>query len=191
MQIRIELIKSCIACERKAQFELYKSCYGLLMSICYRYEKNKEDAEEMVNMAFLKILKNIQHYQQKVPFEAWIRKIMINTIIDRYRTNKRMNETMLNTDFSESKHHNNSYDLNEADLAYNAESLENLLLHLPEMSRKVFNLYAIDGFSHKEISDMLGISEGTSKWHVSTSRVKLKDLLIQLNNSLNNAKIAI
>lgn len=146
------------------------------MGVCMRYEKNKEDAEELLNQAFLKILKNISKYDWKAPFEAWIRRIMINTIIDNYRKYKKDNENMRYTAMDEDyKDVNITY--NDAFLQFEATELENMLKLLPDMSRKVFNLYAIEGYSHREIGNMLGLSEGTSKWYVSSARKKLRELL--------------
>lgn len=146
------------------------------MSVCLRYEKNKEDAEELLNMGFLKIVTKLEKYQTKIPFEAWIRRIMINTIIDEYRKNKKKNETIEYTDF-EDHNYDRHFDFNEADKNFDAEGLERLIRKLPEMSQKVFNMHVIDGYSHKEISDELGISIGTSKWHVSNARTMLKEMI--------------
>lgn len=174
MNVSNELIQGCISKDRKAQFELYKECYSVLLSVCFRYKNNKEDAEEMLNIGFLKILNSMDKYSSNVPFEAWIRRIMINTLIDEFRKSKKERENLEYADLKESGLDNKQSDLNSADLQFDAEELEQLLKQLPDMSCKVFNLYAIDGYSHKEIADMLGISVGTSKWHVSFSRAELK-----------------
>ena len=89
MNIEKHLLEGCIRGERKAQYELYKLCYGILMAVCFRYERNKEDAEFLLNKAFLKILNNLESYSSSVPFEAWIRRITINTAIDEYRKSQR------------------------------------------------------------------------------------------------------
>lgn len=147
------------------------------MSVCCRYKSNKEDAEEILNIGFLKILNSMDKYQDKVPFIAWIRRIMINTIIDEYRKSKNERENMEYMDINESKYSNTEYEGNTADLELDATDLLKMLDNLPDMSKKVFNLYAIDGYSHKEISEMLNISVGTSKWHVSFSRTELKKII--------------
>ncbi|MBL4623955.1 MAG: RNA polymerase sigma factor [Flavobacteriales bacterium] len=177
MNIDKKLIRSCTKNDRKAQFKLYKECYRLLMSVCYRYKKDKSEAEGLMNQGFLKILTNLDKYSENVPFEAWSRKIMINTIIDEYRKNKKNKETIEYADFQESTYDHHSVDYNEADKQFNAEELKLMLLKLPDMSRKVFNLYAVDGYSHKEIAEMFSISVGTSKWHVSFARAELKKLI--------------
>lgn len=177
MKIDIKLILSCTKNDRKAQFELYKICYTMLMSVCYRYKNEKSEAEALLNQGFLKILTNLDKYNDSVPFEAWSRKIMINTIIDEYRKTRKDKEHIEYADFQEPVYDQQSVDYNEADKEFNAEELKLMLEKLPDMSKKVFNLYAIDGFTHKEISEMLSISVGTSKWHVSFARTELKKLI--------------
>ncbi len=176
MQIDNEIIEKCKNNDRRAQHELYKHCFSILMSVCLRYEKNREDAEELLNMGFLKIVTKLDKYQTKIPFEAWIRRIMINTIIDQYRKNKRQNETIEYTDFEDNSF-DKHFDYNEADKNFDAESLRKLIRKLPDMSRQVFNMHVLDGYSHKEISDEIGISVGTSKWHVSNARTMLKEMI--------------
>lgn len=181
MLIDQELIQRCIAQERRAQHELYKKCFSILMSVCIRYEKNRTDAEALLNMGFLKIVTKLDKYQTSIPFEAWIRRIMINTVIDEYRKNKKEQETIEYTDF-EDYHYNRSIDYNAADKLFDAEELQIMINDLPTVSKRVFNLHVIDGYSHKEISDMLEISVGTSKWHVSNARKLLKERIEQKLN---------
>ncbi|MDX2248151.1 MAG: RNA polymerase sigma factor [Bacteroidia bacterium] len=172
-----ELIRACIKEDRLAQSQLYRRCFSALMGICMRYMKNEDDAVAVLNMGFLKILKNLDKRRAEVPFEAWIRRIMINTIIDEFRKNKRHLETLTYTDFESGSFPQDFVDLNEAEHKFDAEAIGQMIQELPEMSRKVFNLYAIDGYSHKEIGEMMGISDGTSKWHVSFARTKIKEMM--------------
>lgn len=187
MKIDKALIQSCVESDRRAQNQLYKKCFGILMGVCMRYEREREEAEELLNQAFLKILRNIDKYDYKAPFEAWIRRIMINTIIDNYRKYKKDKENLqysaMDTDWKDV-----GISLNDAYLEFEAEELENMLKKLPDMSRKVFNLFAIEGFSHKEIGDMLGLSDGTSKWHVSVARARLKELIYEKLNEKRSIK---
>lgn len=182
MNVNRELLKSCKKEDRKAQFELYKQCYSILMSICMRYEKNKEDAEFLLNKAFYKILKNIGNYKEEVPFEAWIRRITINTVIDEYRKNKRQKVDYVEEPMDHAPV--SVMDYNEADQRFDAEELQNLISQLPNISQKVFNLYVIEGFNHKEIADKLGMSEGTSKWHLSSARQKLRQMVKKILNNV-------
>lgn len=177
MAINPTLIKDCAKGDRKAQFQLYRSCFGLLMSVCLRYRKNQEDATEILNVGFMKILTNLDKYKDHIPFEAWSRRIMINTLIDDFRKNRKVKELIESTDFEHEKIYNDSVDYNEADLQFDAEDLQAIINQLPPMSGKVFNLFAIDGYSHKEIGSMLGISDGTSKWHLSFARKKLQGMV--------------
>jgi len=140
-----------------------------------RYSKDKDTASESLNMGFLKILRNLGTYRPEIPFKAWIRRVMVNTLIDEYRKNVRERERVTyveeyfdSSDFS---------DVNEAlsRISYN-QIVEQIGL-LPEATKKVFNLFAIDGYSHKEISELLSISEGTSKWHLNAARQKLKEYI--------------
>ncbi|MCE3229333.1 MAG: polymerase sigma factor, sigma-70 family [Bacteroidetes bacterium] len=173
MNIQPSLIASCIKRDRKAEYELYKNTYSYLMSICLRYTKDKDMASEMLNVGFLKILSNLEKYNLAIPFKVWIRKIMVNTLIDEYRKSKREKERVTyveeyydSTDYSEA---------NEAISKINVQQIYALINDLPEATKQVFNLFVIDGYAHKEIADMLGISEGTSKWHLNAARQKLKD----------------
>jgi len=175
MQLDKELLKLCLKEDRKAQFQLYRTCFSTLMRICARYEKNKEDATALLNMGFLKICNNLDKYSLKIPFEAWIRRIMINTIIDEYRKNKERLERTEYVDFQDGYGYaSNFVDFNEADLAFDARELRDMIEALPPVSKKVFNLYVVDGYSHKEIAAMLEISEATSRWHLSNSRTIIK-----------------
>ncbi len=175
MEIEPQLIDDCAKGKRKAQSELYRRCYGVLMGVCMRYHKQEDQAVAAMNMAFLKILNNLKKKKAHVPFEAWIRRITINTIVDDFRKNRKHRESISYVDFEAQGDPSEMVDVNTADLHFDAEALEVIIQLLPPVSREVFNLYAIDGYTHKEISHMLGISVGTSKWHVSAARKKIKE----------------
>ena len=177
MNIPAQLISDCKKGDRRAQFQLYKSCFNTLMGVCIRYKKDESDASAVLNSGFLKILNNLDKYRAEVPFQAWIRRIMINTIIDEFRKNRKVRELIEHTDFEDFHNHQDLVEFNTADLNFEAEQLERMVKRLPPVSQKVFNLYAIDGYSHKEIGEMLDISDGTSKWHLSFSRKKLKEFI--------------
>jgi RNA polymerase sigma-70 factor (ECF subfamily) len=177
------LIARCIREEPKAQYELYRALHGMMLSICSRYERNREDATACMNQGFLKILQNIRKKRPEVPFEPWARRIIINTVIDNYRKERERKSTetldvpVEASSFSE---------VNEYLGQMEAEAFAELLQRVPSTSRKVFNLFAIDGFAHAEIAAVLGMSEGTSKWHVSNARSILQQAIAQLavtNNS--------
>ncbi|MBS1650991.1 MAG: RNA polymerase sigma factor [Bacteroidetes bacterium] len=172
MDISHELIKRCIKRESKAEYELYKLTYSYLIGICLRYGRDKDMANEWLNTAFLKILTNIANYNQNLSFKAWIKRIMVNTLIDEYRKSKRDKEHI---SYVETYYDSYSFsEINEGLSRINCNQIHELVAKLPSACREVFNLFVIDGFSHKEIAEMLGISEGTSKWYLSEGRQKLK-----------------
>jgi RNA polymerase sigma factor (sigma-70 family) len=175
MNVQPPLIAACIKHERRAEYELYRVIYSYLMSICMRYAKDRDTASELLNAGYMKILSNLSSYKPEVPFKAWIRRIMVNTLIDEYRRNKREREKVTyveeyydSTDYSE---------VNEALSRINCKQILDHIARLPEATKKVFNLFVIDGYSHKEIAGLLEISEGTSKWHMNSARQKLKEMI--------------
>ncbi len=176
MQADSDLLARCRKNDRKAHNELYRQCFGYLLAICRRYCNNKEDAESLLNQGFLKIITHLDKYKEDVPFGSWIGRIMVNTIIDEFRRDKKRRENMSGLEIDEIQSMSN-IDFNEAEQNLDAEALERLIQQLPETSKKVFNLYAIDGYTHKEIGEMLNISDGTSKWHVSYARKSLQEML--------------
>lgn len=177
MKITSDLLKQCQKNDRKAQNELYRQCFSFLMGISLRYAKDREEAKALVNFGFFKIVTNLEKYSEEIVFEVWVRRIMINCIIDEYRKDRKRREHQQTTDFSEAASFLHPVDFNQAAKEIDAEQLEIMIRKLPAMSQKVFNLYAIDGYSHKEIAEMLGISDGTSKWHVSFARKSLQQML--------------
>lgn len=143
------------------------------MRICLRYAKNKDEAVEMVNDGFMKVFMNIQRYDVDRPFKGWLSTIMINTSIDYYRNRiKQIEMEELN-----GKH---EVEDSENILSHlNYEDLIKLVQKLSYAYRTVFNLFAIDGYSHEEISNMLSISVGTSKSNLFKARENLKKLLVK------------
>ncbi|MEL6864162.1 MAG: sigma-70 family RNA polymerase sigma factor [Bacteroidota bacterium] len=187
MNLKQQLIADCRKGDRKAQFQLYRNCFNRLMGICMRYKKDEEEAAASLNMGFLKILNNLDKYRPEVPFEAWISRIMINNLIDEFRKDRKVRELIEYKDFSQEDPSTDSLDFNLADQRFDAEQLEAMIRRLPPVSQKVFNLFAIDGYSHAEIANMLKMSVGTSKWHLSSARKKIQDMI---NQALNASKIS-
>lgn len=180
MNVDPHILEACRRSDRKAQSALYKQCFSLLMGVCVRYVKQEDEAVALLNMGFLKILNNLDRYRSEVPFEAWIRRIMINTVIDEYRKNKKHKALIEYTDQEDKAvYTSDSVAYNDAAEQLEAEEIEQMIRALPPVSQQVFNLYAIDGYSHKEIGEMLRISVGTSKWHVSFARQKIREMLVK------------
>lgn len=156
-----------------------------MMSICCRYVNSQEEAQEMLNIGFMKILYNLEKYKPEVPFRFWMRKVMINILIDEYRKEKKHKENIQYVQEYYDSEENS--ELNEALVKMNVDHIHSLIMKLPPVSQRVFNLFVIDGFSHKEIAQMLDMSEGTSKWHLNFSRNKLKEML---RNFISPLKVA-
>ena len=151
---------------------LYKAFYGFAMSICLRYAGNRYEASEIMNQGFLKVFTNLQKYDTGRPFIAWVGRIMMNTSVDYYRSNLKLS---LNDDLdaAEDIGHNEL-----PDQKLNYDDLIGMIQQLPNAYRTVFNLFAIEGFSHEEIATQLGISTGTSKSNLFKAREKLKNMVI-------------
>lgn len=173
-----QLIEQCNNGDRKAQSMLYHNLSGILMGICRRYYKNREDCVMHTNTAFMKILRSLKSYKNEGPFEAWCVRIMMNSIIDDFRAEKKRREMISDQGLENVDMDQNTFV--QADSVLSAEDLEQLLHKLPEMTKCVFNLFAIDGYSHAEIGSQLNMSEGTSRWHVSEARRMLKGWLMEI-----------
>lgn len=145
------------------------------MSICIRYTRREDKAREVLNIGFTKIITQLEKYDPQIPFKMWIRKVMINTLINEYKREKRHYESMVYLDNYEEYH--DYTDLNDLIESSNYDELLSALKELSEVSRHVFNLYYMDGYKHREISELLGISDGTSKWHLNYARESLKKKL--------------
>lgn len=172
----IEVIEGCKRGERHAQKLLYERFSGKMFALCSRYIKDKMEAEDVLVKAFTKILDRINQYKNEGSFEGWVRRVMVNESLSYLRRNKSM--------YVET-------DIEAADKEPNFERLENeleaqdllkLISELPSGYRIVFNMYAIDGYSHKEIGEELGINESTSKSQLSRARAVLQKRLIELEN---------
>jgi RNA polymerase sigma-70 factor (ECF subfamily) len=169
-----DIITRCIRKEPKAQYAMYRALYGMMMGICSRYQRNRQDAAALMNQGFLKILENLDRRRPEVPFEAWSRRIVINTVIDDFRKGRERKEHERTERPLEELP---TMEVNDYLRHMEAEAFAQLLLQVPPMSRTVFNLFVIDGYAHAEIAEQLGISEGTSKWHVSNARTMLQQAI--------------
>lgn len=182
MNITPEIIKLCISDDRKAINQLYEHGFKVLMPICFRYNKNEEDARASYNMGFVKILKGLDKLDENANFNAWAKRLMVNALIDEYRKNKKYNTRITKSDDERELDYYSAGDSNEAESNLGVENIMMLVRELPETTGKVFNLYVIDGYSHREIGEQLEMSEGTSKWHLSTARKLLREKLDRLEN---------
>jgi RNA polymerase sigma-70 factor (ECF subfamily) len=172
-----QLIEQCKKGDRKSQLQLYEQLFGLLMGLARRYYRNREDCKAHVNTAFLKILDGLKNYTGSGSFEGYCRRIMTNTLIDEWRKQKNYRNMM--TEQIENPEDIEEEVFNEADQRFAENDAQEMLLELPDATRHVFNLFALEGYSHREIAQTIGISEGTSRWHVNDARRILKNLIIK------------
>lgn len=178
MIVSEKILSACAQQEEKSCRALYQLVSPYLMSICRRYSKDNDQAKFFLNSIFAKIIFNLKKYNREASFKLWIRKMAINHIIDELRKEKNYIRHLQQWDQNSPSRFTVS-NLAELQLSYN-DLLQTLSI-LPAASRDVFNLFIIDGYSHQEISAMLNISIGTSKWHVSHSRKLLRHWLESQN----------
>jgi RNA polymerase sigma-70 factor (ECF subfamily) len=166
-------VKGCMNQNPQSQALLYKQLYGFAMRVCLRYSSNYEEAVEILNDGFLRVFTKINLYNPELSFLGWVRRIMINTALNHYKKNQ--------------KHYKNYQIEQVADepaeesimQKFAQEDLANLIQQLSPMYRTVFNLYAIDGYKHEEIAELLNISVGTSKSNLSKARANLREMLLK------------
>lgn len=174
MTLDNKLKERIIASDRKAQMELYRLCFNLLMGVAQRYKNNEEDKMSLVNNAFIKIISNLDKYKEENSFYGWAKRIIMNEVIDDFRKQKKYNE-LINQDHTIDNETLEEY--GTAEYEHSHEELLAMLDRLPKATRNIFNLFAIDGYSHREICDKLEISLETSKWHMKEARKRLKLML--------------
>jgi len=165
-----DLIAACVRGEHRAQRQLYDQLAGLMLTVCRRYLKHREDAEEALILGFAKMFRALPNYRFAGSFEGWVRRIMVNESLMQLRQRELM--TVSFEDFAQPE--NLATTAATADTQLQAEDLMGLLATLPPGYRTVFNLYALEGYGHQEIAELLGISEGTSKSQLSKARALLQ-----------------
>ncbi|MBT8188658.1 MAG: RNA polymerase sigma factor [Croceitalea sp.] len=161
-----ELIDKCKKSDRKAQEELYRRYSAVLFGMCLKYSRNKTEAEDNLHDSFMTIYEKIGQFKDKGSFEGWMKRITVNTVLQKYRKQRHMevvsenlgDEPMIETEATE----------------INLATLLGYIQELPNKYRLTFNLYVLDGYSHKEISKLLGTSTGTSKSNLARARMILK-----------------
>nr|MBI1232675.1 sigma-70 family RNA polymerase sigma factor [Cytophagales bacterium] len=171
-----DIIKRCLRGDRKAQRELYDAYSGKFLSLCIRYIKNRIVAEDVMIEGFMKIFEKLPQYEGKGSFEGWMRTIMVTQSL-RYLRDSKSLLMEINLDG-----HENTVASADADHDLIVQDLFQLVAELPVGFRTVFNLYVIEGYSHKEIQELLGITESTSKSQLSRARAALKEKLSQYSH---------
>jgi len=165
------LINGCIEWDRNAQNRLYKLFCSKMLAVCYRYSKSREEAEDTLQEGFMKVFENIKFFKREGSLEGWIRRIMVNTAIQKFRrdANKIVASGIDSTQIS-LIHYSSEDTLSQI----GAKELIHLIQKLPPKCQMVFNLYVFEGLKHREIAEKLGITEGTSKSNLSDARTMLQ-----------------
>jgi len=176
LKIDERLIRKCIKGDNQAIEKLYHLAASTLFGICLRYAKNREDAQDLLHEGFLKIMINLKQFQWKGSFEGWLQRIIINEAINYYRRGSLLQFK----EFGEVDFKIEGFEISVLEKMTQQELLA-LLDTLPTGYRIIFNLFAIEGYSHAEISDLLNISESTSKTQYRKARLKLQTLIKELN----------
>jgi RNA polymerase sigma-70 factor (ECF subfamily) len=170
------ILSGCLQNDAGAQRELYTRYSPKMLSVCYRFAHNREDAEDMLQEGFIKVYSQVHTFQNKGAFEGWIRRIMVHTCINHLKKNKKFNESV---DII----YANGVQIREESVPsiVQAKQIVECIRLLPLGYRTVLNLYAIEGYTHKEISTMLDVEESTSRSQYTRAKQMLEDILIRKN----------
>jgi len=177
-----KLIKKCIKQDAQAQGQLYKQFASKLFSLCLKYSKNYAEAEDNLHDSFITIFSKIDQYNHKGSFEGWLKRIAINTSLQRYREDVGVYDII-----NEGNIEDVSVDISEEDVSI--DFLLKIIQELPDRYRLVFNLYVLDGYSHVEISELIQISTGTSKSNLARARLILKEKIKTYNATPSSQSI--
>jgi RNA polymerase sigma-70 factor (ECF subfamily) len=173
-----KVIKGCINGNTGSQTELYRLLAPKMYALCLQYAGHRDEAKDIMQDAFIKVYQKIDQFSGKGSFEGWVRRIMINTALEKYRSR------VINEPITEKTVLKEEAPGSDSISDITAAELINLIQTLTPQYRMVFNLYALEGYNHKEIGEMLGISEGTSKSNLSRARIILQEKIHELYGSL-------
>lgn len=170
------ILQGCLKNNAAAQKALYEKYSAKMLVVCYRYAQNREDAEDMLQEGFIKVFSQMHTFENRGALEGWIRRIVVHTCINILKKNKRFNESV---DLIQA----NSIQVREESIPsiIQAKEVVECIRMLPIGYRTVLNLYAIEGYAHKEIADILNIEESTSRSQYTRAKVMLEDILIRKN----------
>jgi RNA polymerase sigma factor (sigma-70 family) len=168
------MLIGCLNNKAAAQKMLYKKYNSRMMAVCYRYAKNKDDAEDMLQEGFIKVFTQIRQFRSEGPLEGWIRRVMVHTCINILKKNKKFSESV-DIIFAQGVRMNED----EVPSVLQAKQIIECIRMMPAGYRTVLNLYAIEGYSHREIGELLEIEESTSRSQYTRARVMLEDILLK------------
>jgi RNA polymerase sigma-70 factor (ECF subfamily) len=172
-----QIIQGCLKGDRISQKALFDRYSGKMLAVCSRYSRHLMEAEDLLQDGFIKVFTNLEQYKFEGPFEQWIRRIMINNAIKNCHRKSFQNEYSVGDELPE------TFEDPEAIDSMSERELLGLISELPDGYRMVFNLYAIEGYSHKEISESLKIEESTSRSQLVKARKVLQDKLLKLQKT--------
>ena len=167
-----QILEGCRRNDRRCQEALYREHFRVMLAMVRRFTQDEEVALDVINNGFLRVFQKIDTYQGKGSLQGWIRRIVYHSISDHFRKESKYLKFIV-LEEAEKRSHTTPID----DLCY--QDLLNMVEKLPDRSKEVFKLYAIEGYTHKEIAELMGISDGTSKWYLSEARKKLQRLISQ------------
>ena len=172
INIHKSLIEQCQLGERTAQYEIYKLYSKAMFNVCYRILKDEPEAEDVLQESFLSAFRNIGNYRGDASFGAWLKRIVVNTAINQVRKRKLEFESLNDMDV---KSENEEWD--EEQMVLDIQRIRDSIEELPDGFRTVFSLYLLEGYDHREIGEILGITESTSKSQYNRAKKKLKEIL--------------
>jgi len=179
------LIRECLKGKSQAQRELYEHFAEIMLGVCYRYTRSVRDAEDVLQEGFVKVFHHLKQYKQEGELGAWIRRIMVNTALNYLKRHRKYQEEMF---FTEEYLHPVADD--DPAIRLNSKELADLIRQLPQGYQVIFNLHAVEGFSHVEIGEMLGISDGTSRSQYSRARNLLITWIEKYSSEKKNTSYA-
>ena len=172
METEAQLIHACLQNDRNAQRKLYQAYAGRMLVVCMRYVQNQAEAEDILQDAFIKIFQNLSKFRAESTLGSWIKRIVVNTAINQIRAGIHFK------DMSDVQEYENQVSDNQSGIeTIQFQELIEMIQKLPKGCRAVFNLFAIEGYKHHEIAEMLNITEGTSKSQYSRAKVILQGIL--------------
>lgn len=176
-----QLIQGCLSGDRRSQQAVYKLLYGKMKAVCLRYTKDSDQAMDVLQEGFIKVFQNMEKYTGVGSFEGWVRRIMVNLSIDRFRKQKNdfllLNGNMSPEDFEDEIE--DEEDESAVDYDFKPSQIIEAMQQLSPAYRTVFNLYVFENYTHQDIADSLGISVGTSKSNYAKAKRNMKKILLK------------
>lgn len=177
-----ELVRGCLEKRERDYEKLYNRYYGKMMAVCTRYARDRDEAKDILQEGFIRVFQSIQQFNFQGSLEGWVRRVMVTTAINYYRKNNLRSITdYLGDDFEKAELENVSVNVDTVLEHFSAKYIMELIQELPPAYKLVFNMHALEGYSHAEIAALMGITESTSRSNLTKARLKLQTRLTLLN----------